>query len=679
MLVSGTHPPPQSGAGRGECASDGLRQTFPARSGRRPAARRVAGDVCRNRCRHEARPAREVACSAGSNGVTPEFVTGDDITFLSRAAEISGGSIGITQPHPNAGCVLVSPNGQVLSSGCQQAQGTTSAEVQAVTLAGGDARGSTAYINLESGDCHGDVAAIKALIMGGVERVVIGLKHPLPHLRGKALQALMAHGISVVSLEGSPSVAEPEAVEGALMDCLKANEPLFHRAMTKRPFSVLKYAMTLDGKIAATTGHSAWVSTSVARQEVFRMRAASDAVIVGGQTVRRDNPRLTTRMDSGHTPARILMSRTLDLPEDANLWNVDIAPTIVMTQRGARRDFQNKLRHKAVEVIEFDFLTPGNVADYCYERGFIQCLWECGGELAAPALAQNVIHKIMAFIAPKIIGGVGAPTPCGDLGFVEMTQAVPIVETSMKPVGNDWMVEGYLPASGGLKKLHENLSATDARTPVSPTTAPTSAQNIPLITHSTLQQAERQSESQIGFYKAWDKWGSLSNFSPHPIVMLEGKAPFGRAASPGESGTREWLSVEHFYQAQKFAETGNEESQAVFDEIAAASSPEEAARIGRSTARSKPHLLCPDWSNRQVEVMKEGIRAKFTAHEAPRKMLLSTSDEEGVLMELSPHDFFWGCGADRTGQNQLGKLLMELREELRSSEASSEESLLMSL
>ena len=162
-------------------------------------------------------------------------------------------------------------------------------------------------------------------------------------------------------------------------------------------------------------------------------------MIVGGQTVRLDNPRLTTRRESGHTPVRIVMSRTLDLPpvgfilyaqcssrhvqgsqlvylliigirlQDANLWDVSIAPTIVMTQRGARRDFQAHLLSRGVEVVQFDFLTPEAVANYCAERGFLQCLWECGGTLAAPAIAGGTIHKTMAFVAPKLV------SPCSRL------------------------------------------------------------------------------------------------------------------------------------------------------------------------------------------------------------------------------------------------------------------------
>jgi len=93
--------------------------------------------------------------------------------------------------------------------------------------------------------------------------------------------------------------------------------------------------------------------------------------------------------------------------QEANLWDVSVAPTIVMTQRGARSDFQQKLRARGVEVVEFDFLTPHAVAAYCYDRGFLQCLWECGGTLAAPAIAAGVIHKTLAFIAPKLVSHVG--------------------------------------------------------------------------------------------------------------------------------------------------------------------------------------------------------------------------------------------------------------------------------
>lgn len=110
------------------------------------------------------------------------------------------------------------------------------------------------------------------------------------------------------------------------------------------------------------------------------------------------DPRLTTRQEGGHLPVRIVMSRCLNLPMDANLWDVSNTQTIVTTQKGARQDFQAMLKSRGVEVVEFDFLTPRAVMDYCYDRGYLSILWECGGMLSAPAIASGVIQKVISFI-----------------------------------------------------------------------------------------------------------------------------------------------------------------------------------------------------------------------------------------------------------------------------------------
>lgn len=212
--------------------------------------------------------------------------------------------------------------------------------MQAARAAG--AAPATAYLNLEPGDCHGDPAAVSALLGAQVGRVVIGMRHPLPHHRGAAIAALRAAGVTVDVLGEAPAAADPALLTATQLAVWGANEALMHRAARRRPLSTLKYAMTLDGKIATQFGHSAWVTSPPARALVFDARAKSDAVIVGGNTVRRDNPRLTTRRDHGHMPVRIVMSRSLDLPEDAALWDVSVAPTIVATQKGARTSFQTR-------------------------------------------------------------------------------------------------------------------------------------------------------------------------------------------------------------------------------------------------------------------------------------------------------------------------------------------------
>eukprot|EP00873_Tetraselmis_striata_P020866 jgi/Tetstr1/441130/TSEL_029391.t1 len=345
------------------------------------------------------------------------------------------------------------------------------------------------------------------------------------------------------------------------------------------------------------------------------------------------------------------------LASECNLWNVSVAPTIVCTQRGARRDFQATLRSKGVEVVEFDFLSPAAVADYCYERGFLQLLWECGGMLAAPAIAGGVIHKLMVFVAPKIIGGPRAPTPIGELGFVEMTQALSLVETESRMIGNDMQTLGYLAStSGGLARQAAMLAVTG-----SATVGGGGRRSTETLCH-LVPEAEpgtqwclrdRSEEDAVEFYKAWNRNGALSNFSAHAITM------------PSNAGaTRTWPSVEHFYQASKFGGDSAEKPEAklVVQAIFEAASPEEAARIGRRTERQRPELVVPSWSTLKLDVMRAAVSAKFRSHAGPRAMLLDTAARD--LVEASPHDFFWGCGIDGRGQNRLGKILMELRDEL---------------
>lgn len=208
-----------------------------------------------------------------------------DLQHLQRAAAVSQQPIGQTQPHPYAGCVLVSAAGVPLAEASHWAQGTEAAEVQVVRAAGGAAQGGTAYLNLECGDCHGERAAVDALVGGGVRRVVLGLRHPLPHLRGAAIAQLRAAGVRVDVLgEAACSSSLAAEAEVVLDASLAANEALLHHAVLRRPLGLLKYAMTLDGKIATHTGHSYWVSSPQSRERVFEARAASDAVVVGGCT-----------------------------------------------------------------------------------------------------------------------------------------------------------------------------------------------------------------------------------------------------------------------------------------------------------------------------------------------------------------------------------------------------------
>ncbi|KAK9852810.1 hypothetical protein WJX84_003994 [Apatococcus fuscideae] len=532
-----------------------------------PEASKLHSHTCRLKRR---RTQGSIAALPYSNG--HQHLTESDLELLRHAANIADSSAGLVQPHPNCGCVLTSADGRILAEAFQQAQGTMSPEEQALQAAGGQSRGCTAYVNMETGLIEGDEAPLAALIQAGVSRVVVGMRYPLRHLRGKAIARLRQAGLTVDLLGETSCSASPEEAMSALQACLSVNEALLHRAATGRPLGILK-------------------------QRVFEARSRSDAVIVGGNTVRQDNPRLTTRRDGGHAPVRMVMSRTLDLPEDANLWDTSSAPTIVMTQRKARTNFQRKLQAQGVEVVQFDFLTPEAVAAYCQERGFLQCLWECGGKLAAPAIAGGAIHKAMAFIAPKIIGGVKAPSPVGELGNVEMTQALVLSDTHWEAIGSDLLMTGYLPASGGLPALQRCLdqgcsvrplaqvldfsaagpgAAISSRDDGSQASTSGGASESFVGDDSGYRRTPNSADHKVaGFYKTWERWGALSNFSPHYIDMPEG--PVTSSSEPSSSQEhqnghvrqkRRWGSIEHFYQAQKFAGVDHEEVAALTEAIA---------------------------------------------------------------------------------------------------------------
>jgi diaminohydroxyphosphoribosylaminopyrimidine deaminase/5-amino-6-(5-phosphoribosylamino)uracil reductase len=364
----------------------------------------------------------------GSMGSETDF----DSRMMQRCLTLARRALGRTSPNPLVGAVVVK-DGEIVGEGFHPRAGEPHAEVFALKAAGDRARGATIYVNLEPCNHHGRTPPCsEGLIAAGVAKVVVGMVDPNPLVAGGGIARLRAAGVEV--LVG----VEAEA-------CQQLNEAFVHRILYKKPFGILKYAMTLDGKIATTAGHSAWVTNQAARGEVHQLRAACDAIIVGGNTVRQDNPYLTSHQEGAHNPLRVVMSRQLNLPENARLWETAEAPTLVLTEVAANPELQKILLKRGVEVVELPALTPEQAMIHLYERGFCSVLWECGGNLAANAIAQGAVQKIMAFIAPKIIGGSHAPTPVGDLGFTSMTEALPLERVRWRVVGCDCLVEGYLP------------------------------------------------------------------------------------------------------------------------------------------------------------------------------------------------------------------------------------------
>ena len=366
------------------------------------------------------------------DGVSPpKSVSAFDRAMMQRCLTLARQALGKTAPNPLVGSVVVK-DGRIVGEGFHPGAGQPHAEVFALREAGIQARGATIYVSLEPCNHYGRTPPCsEAVVKAGLAKAIVGTVDPNPKVAGGGIARLREAGIEVVV------GVEEEA-------CRQLNEGFIHRILHRRPFGILKYAMTLDGKIATTTGHSAWVTGEEARKAVHHLRSTCDAVIVGGNTVRSDNPRLTSHRPDAPNPLRVVMSRRLDLPEDARLWQTEEAPTLVCTEVGAKPEFQQKLRDLGVETIELESLTPAGVMDILYDRGSLSVLWECGGTLAARAIADGTVQKVIAFIAPKIVGGKLAPSPVSDLGLETMPEALNLERVRWSTVGQDIAIEGYL-------------------------------------------------------------------------------------------------------------------------------------------------------------------------------------------------------------------------------------------
>jgi diaminohydroxyphosphoribosylaminopyrimidine deaminase/5-amino-6-(5-phosphoribosylamino)uracil reductase len=370
-----------------------------------------------------------------------------DRAWMQRCLHLARQAEGRTSPNPLVGAIVVNEAQQVVGKGFHPGAGQPHAEVFALEAAGAAAEGATLYVNLEPCNHYGRTPpCTEAILRSGVQRVVLGMVDPDPRVSGGGIDRLRQAGLRV-----DVGIAEE--------DCQTLNEAFVHGIRHHRPWGIWKYAMTLDGKIATATGHSAWVTGTEARSAVHRLRSICDAVIIGGNTVRQDNPRLHShgvveRDGLGREPLRVVMSRSLELPMTAQLWNVEIAPTIVFTaapSAEAEPDRVATLQGQGVEVVPLSVLSPQAVLADLYQRGCLSVLWECGGTLAATAVQAGCIQKVWAFIAPKLIGGNTAPSPLGDLGIDRMDQALPLHRTTWQSFGSDWCLQGYLepPCSEG--------------------------------------------------------------------------------------------------------------------------------------------------------------------------------------------------------------------------------------
>ena len=337
---------------------------------------------------------------------------------------------GSTSPNPMVGCIIVK-RGRIVGKGYHKKAGAEHAEVLALNDAGKKAINSTMYVNLEPCSHWGRTPpCTEKIVEAGVREVIIGMEDPNPLVDG--FRELKFRG-----LKTKIGILENDAK--------KLNEAYVRYMKTKRPFVIIKVAMSADGRIATKTGDSKYITSKEARTYVHQLRTEVDAVMVGLNTVLRDNPELTPRLIKGKDPMKIVVDSKLKIPKNCNLVKEPSKLIIATTGKASKNDVK-KLQQKGVNVI----ITKTNkglvdLEDLMKQLGkheITSVMIEGGSELNSSAIKDGVVDKILIFTAPKLIGnGLGA---IGNLGVNKIDKAIELKNPEVKKIGKDVLIEGYL-------------------------------------------------------------------------------------------------------------------------------------------------------------------------------------------------------------------------------------------
>lgn len=344
-----------------------------------------------------------------------------DEAIMRRAIALARTAAGWTNPNPLVGAVVVK-DGRVIGQGCHERFGQLHAERNALKSCKEDPAGATIYVTLEPCNHTGhQPPCVDALIEAGIAKVVVGSRDPNPLVSGKGNARLRAAGI--------------EVEEDFLRDeCDALNPIFFHYITTKRPYVVSKWAMTVDGKIAAATGDARWVSNEASRADTHELRQRLAGIMVGINTVLADNPELTCRRTvPSNNPTRIVCDSQLRIPLDCTLVaTAKETPVIVAcacdTESGAATQKAKALAQAGVSVVR----VPGAdgrvdlnaLMTELGKRQIDSLLVEGGGTLHAQLFAEDLVDRVVVYVAPKVIGGTTAKTPVGGAGIPLMADAI---------------------------------------------------------------------------------------------------------------------------------------------------------------------------------------------------------------------------------------------------------------
>lgn len=347
---------------------------------------------------------------------------------MARALELARKADFRTSPNPMVGAVVLDRDGQLAGEGFHRAKGEPHAEQEALEHAGERAKGGTLYVNLEP--CihsHRHPSCADAVIESGIYRAVVSMPDPDKRVRGAGISALERAGV-----ETEVGVHAERAA--------RLNEFYVKHRLTGRPFVTAKFAMSLDGKIATRTGESRWITGETARRHAHRLRHQHDAILVGINTVMADDPALTTRLDGegGRQPVRIVLDSQLRIRQSARVVG---ANSLIATTKSGRVGL--------AEVVVLPPTAEGRVSlphllDELGRRSLISVLVEGGAQVHAAFFRENLVDKVQAYLAPKLVGGRDAPGPLGGEGIAHLQQATALTDLDVTRLADDILISAYV-------------------------------------------------------------------------------------------------------------------------------------------------------------------------------------------------------------------------------------------
>ena len=396
------------------------------------------------------------ACPPRGSFTTPPglpFSDGDfHMQWMRAALAEARRARGRTSPNPPVGAVVVR-DGAVVGAGHTQPPGQAHAEVVALAQAGERARGATLYVTLEPCVHHGRTPpCTDAIIAAGVQSVVVAVRDPVPLVDGAGIARLRVAGIAV--RVGICAIEAWDVIAGFVK-----------RVRMGMPLVTAKYAMTLDGRIATHTGDARWITGEAARRTAHQLRDTHDAILVGAGTVRADDPQLTTRLPmeaagagGPHHPLRVVVTRDAQLPAEATVLSSTVPGTTLIACAAITPAWESALRTQGVEVA----VVPTDAGDavdlralltLLAARGIATVLVEGGGVMLGSLFDAGLIDRVVAYVAPIIVGGREAPGPIGGRGVPRMAEAWRLEAPVVTYDGEDLCVSGYLPQARAWRAL----------------------------------------------------------------------------------------------------------------------------------------------------------------------------------------------------------------------------------